>query len=192
MPLATWESVFVRLRISPILISTTMILSSFSTKSLITSSPLSEKTTGCRERRQRCLPACQSMRLIQSVAIAIFDNFPKILISSGLFIGDRCHPFGVGLFKHKSGLTSIIGNPVQMGGHQHNNPMFCGWTLGEDRDHCVVILLQRGHGTSKVLFRTNYPMIMPQKALENIDDLGLRSETKELLLRLSAKRIFGL
>ncbi len=55
-----------------------------------------------------------------------------------------------------------------------------------------LVKFMRGHGASKVLFGTNYPMIMPQKALENIDDLGLKLDTKEQFLGLNAKRIFGL
>jgi hypothetical protein len=38
----------------------------------------------------------------------------------------------------------------------------------------------RGHGRTKVLFGTNYPMIMPAKALEGLNDVGLGEEAKAL------------
>ncbi len=43
-----------------------------------------------------------------------------------------------------------------------------------------------------MLFRTNYPMILPQKALEGLDALGLGAEARELFLSGNAHRIFGL
>jgi predicted TIM-barrel fold metal-dependent hydrolase len=45
-----------------------------------------------------------------------------------------------------------------------------------------LIRYMRGHGRSKVLFASNYPMIGAQKALEGLDDLGLDGETKALFL----------
>ena len=48
----------------------------------------------------------------------------------------------------------------------------------------------RGNGRKKVLFGTNYPMISPSKALENLDDLKLDDETRELFLSGNASRIF--
>lgn len=50
----------------------------------------------------------------------------------------------------------------------------------------------RGHGRSKVLFGTNYPMIMPAKALENLADLALEDEVQQLFLSGNACRIFNL
>lgn len=50
----------------------------------------------------------------------------------------------------------------------------------------------RGHGAKKILFGTNYPMIMPQKALEHFDRLELSDESKELFLGGNAKRVFKL
>lgn len=47
------------------------------------------------------------------------------------------------------------------------------------------------HGRHKVMFGTNYPMIMPTKALQGIDELGMDRETAELFLAGNAKRVFG-
>jgi predicted TIM-barrel fold metal-dependent hydrolase len=48
----------------------------------------------------------------------------------------------------------------------------------------------RGSGRTKILFGTNYPMIMPAKALDGLDDLGLDEGAKKLFLGGNAQRIF--
>ncbi len=48
----------------------------------------------------------------------------------------------------------------------------------------------RGHGRTKVMFGTNYPMIMPSKALEGVAALGLDDEAKEQFLSGNAERVF--
>jgi len=50
----------------------------------------------------------------------------------------------------------------------------------------------RAHGRSKVLFGSNYPMILPEKALEGIDTLGLDADAKALFLGGNAARVFKL
>ena len=50
----------------------------------------------------------------------------------------------------------------------------------------------RGRGRRKVLFGTNYPMIMPSHALEHLDGLGLDDEARELFLSANARRVFNL
>ena len=50
----------------------------------------------------------------------------------------------------------------------------------------------RGRGKTKVLFGTNYPMIMPSRALATLPDLGLDDEVTDLFLRGNARRVFGL
>jgi predicted TIM-barrel fold metal-dependent hydrolase len=55
-----------------------------------------------------------------------------------------------------------------------------------------LVQFMRGHGAHKVMFGTNYPMIMPDKALANVDDLGLSDEGKALFLAGNAVRVFGL
>ncbi len=56
----------------------------------------------------------------------------------------------------------------------------------------ALVEYMRGHGRSKVLFGTNYPMIMPSKALEDLDQLALGDEVRELFLGGNACRIFNL
>lgn len=48
----------------------------------------------------------------------------------------------------------------------------------------------RAHGRSKVLFGTNYPMILPAKALEGLDALSLDDESRNLFLSGNARRVF--
>lgn len=54
----------------------------------------------------------------------------------------------------------------------------------------TLVEFMRGHGRTKVLFGTNYPMIMPAKALEGLAGLGLDNETKDLFLGRNAQRVF--
>ena len=56
----------------------------------------------------------------------------------------------------------------------------------------LVRYMQSESGRRKVLFGTNYPMIAPQKALEDLDALGLDDEARELFLSGNAKRVLGL
>lgn len=55
-----------------------------------------------------------------------------------------------------------------------------------------LVQYMKTNGKKKVLFGTNYPMIMPGKALEDLDSLGLDDETRELFLAGNAQRVFGL
>jgi predicted TIM-barrel fold metal-dependent hydrolase len=48
----------------------------------------------------------------------------------------------------------------------------------------------RADGRRKVLFGSNWPMIAPQKALEDLDALGLDDEARELFLHGNASRIW--
>jgi len=50
----------------------------------------------------------------------------------------------------------------------------------------------RGSGRKKVLFGSNYPMILPARALEDLPKLGLDDETLGLFLEGNARRVFGL
>lgn len=54
----------------------------------------------------------------------------------------------------------------------------------------LVRYMQRD-GRRKVLFGSNYPMILPQKALEALDSLGLDEEARGLFLEGNARRVFG-
>ena len=50
----------------------------------------------------------------------------------------------------------------------------------------------RGHGRSKVLFGSNYPMISPAQALDGLTQLGLDEPTREAFLGGNAARVFAL
>ena len=56
----------------------------------------------------------------------------------------------------------------------------------------ALIDFMRSHGRGKVLFGTNYPMILPAKALEGLDSLGLDAEAKALFLGGNAQRVYRL
>lgn len=49
-----------------------------------------------------------------------------------------------------------------------------------------------GPGRRKVLFGSNYPMIMPGKALEGLDELGLSDEIRADFLAGNARRVYGI
>ena len=55
-----------------------------------------------------------------------------------------------------------------------------------------LVRYMRGSGRRKVLFGSNYPMILPGRALEDLDGLGLDEEARELFLAGNARRVFGL
>ena len=49
----------------------------------------------------------------------------------------------------------------------------------------------KSNGRRKVLFGSNYPMIMPGKALAALDSLELDDETRDLFLYKNAQRVYG-
>jgi hypothetical protein len=49
----------------------------------------------------------------------------------------------------------------------------------------------KAHGRHKVLFGTNYPMLMPAACLAELDALGLDEAVRALFLRDNAKAVFG-
>ncbi|HST56181.1 MAG TPA: amidohydrolase family protein [Solirubrobacteraceae bacterium] len=56
----------------------------------------------------------------------------------------------------------------------------------------LVSYMKTRSGRHKVLYGSNYPMISPQKALEELDTLGLDDEVRELYLTDNARRVFDL
>lgn len=56
----------------------------------------------------------------------------------------------------------------------------------------ALVEYMRGRGRRKVLFGTNYPMIVPARALEGVDALGLDDEALGLFLAGNARRVFDL
>jgi len=56
----------------------------------------------------------------------------------------------------------------------------------------ALVAYLRGHGSGKVLFGTNWPMIAPRKALEGLDELQLPPPVRAAFLADNAVRVFGL
>lgn len=56
----------------------------------------------------------------------------------------------------------------------------------------LVSYMKSRSGRHKVLFGTNYPMIMPGHALKGLEDLGLDTEVRDLYLEGNARRVFHL
>ena len=50
----------------------------------------------------------------------------------------------------------------------------------------------RGSGRKKVLFGSNYPMLMPRDCVGEIDALGLDADARAAFLYGNARRIFGI
>ena len=61
-----------------------------------------------------------------------------------------------------------------------------------DRYPPQLVEFMRYHGSQKVLFGSNYPMITPAKALAGLDALGLDDTVRQRFLEDNAKRVFGL
>jgi uncharacterized protein len=55
-----------------------------------------------------------------------------------------------------------------------------------------LVAYMRADGKRKVLFGSNYPMIAPKAALEDLDALGLDEERRRLFLGENARRVFKL
>ena len=53
-----------------------------------------------------------------------------------------------------------------------------------------LVTYMKTNGRKKVLFGTNYPMILPSKCLEDLDSLRLDEEGKELFLHQNAENVF--
>lgn len=56
----------------------------------------------------------------------------------------------------------------------------------------LVRYMKTNSGRRKVLFGSNFPMIMPEQALAGLDSLELDEETRELYLAGNAERVFAL
>jgi len=55
-----------------------------------------------------------------------------------------------------------------------------------------LVAFMNAHGSRKVLFGTNFPMITPRDALADLDSLQLADETSALFLGQNAARVFRL
>lgn len=56
----------------------------------------------------------------------------------------------------------------------------------------ALVAYLRAHGRKKVMFGSNFPMILPSACLEGLDALGLDAETRRLFLGQTAARVFRL
>ena len=75
--------------------------------------------------------------------------------------------------------------------HEHVFIDTSAYTVRRYPPELVRYLRSRG-GRRKVLFGTNYPMILPEQALDGLDELELDDETRALFLEGNARRVFGL
>lgn len=55
-----------------------------------------------------------------------------------------------------------------------------------------LVSYMRAHGRKKVLYGSNWPMIAPKACLDQVDDLGLDDEARQLFLHDNAARVFGI
>lgn len=55
-----------------------------------------------------------------------------------------------------------------------------------------LVHFMKAHGSTKVLFGSNYPMITPDACLKGLNDLGLDEKQARRFLYSNAKRVFGL
>lgn len=53
-----------------------------------------------------------------------------------------------------------------------------------------IVEFMLAHGAGKVLFGTNYPMTTPEKALQDVETLGLSDEARSQFLGGNAARLF--
>jgi predicted TIM-barrel fold metal-dependent hydrolase len=56
----------------------------------------------------------------------------------------------------------------------------------------ALVEFMQSHGKTKVLFGTNYPMILPAKALEGLETLALNPQSQDMFLGGNAQRVFKL
>jgi len=56
----------------------------------------------------------------------------------------------------------------------------------------ALVEFMQSHGKTKVLFGTNYPMILPAKALEGLETLALNPQSQYMFLGGNAQRVFKL
>jgi uncharacterized protein len=56
----------------------------------------------------------------------------------------------------------------------------------------LIAYMKTNSGRRKVLFGSNFPMILPEKSLEDLDSLGLDEQTRKLYLSGNSTRVFGL
>ncbi len=75
---------------------------------------------------------------------------------------------------------------------KHENIYTCGDAYAPKHWPQSFVHYANTYGQDKVLFGTDWPVIDPERAIKEIDDLGFRDESKQKMLRGNALRIFNL
>jgi hypothetical protein len=75
---------------------------------------------------------------------------------------------------------------------KHENVYIDTSAYTPQRYPAALVEFMRTHGRRKVLFGTNYPMIMPVQALQGLDTLGLDAQAMALFLGGNTQRVYQL
>jgi uncharacterized protein len=75
---------------------------------------------------------------------------------------------------------------------KHDNVFIDTSAYTARRYPAALVEFMRAHGRAKVLFGSNYPMILPEHALVGLDALGLDDEARALFLAGNARRVFNI
>ncbi|QCI64444.1 amidohydrolase family protein [Phreatobacter stygius] len=75
---------------------------------------------------------------------------------------------------------------------KHDNVFIDTSAYAVGRYPAALVAYLKSNGRTKVLFGSNYPMILPGKALDGLDALGLDDQTRALFLGGNAARVYKL
>ncbi len=75
---------------------------------------------------------------------------------------------------------------------KHSNVYIDTSAYAANRYPEVLVKYMKTHGQNKVMFGSNFPMIMPSKCLKSLDDLELGDEVKQKFLYQNAKNVFNI
>ena len=75
---------------------------------------------------------------------------------------------------------------------KHRNVYIDTSAYNVDRYPPQLVDYLKHHGSQKVLFGSNYPMIPQAKALASLDSLGLDERARSCFLEDNARRVYGL
>lgn len=75
---------------------------------------------------------------------------------------------------------------------KHPNVFIDTSTYTSKRFPPELVHYMKTNGRKKLLFGTNYPMILPGKCLQDLDALNLEEEAKTLFLHQNVKRFFAI
>jgi hypothetical protein len=92
---------------------------------------------------------------------------------------------------HNGDQVEVFGRPRVgcLGSFQHSTD----WIRASRQcEHAQFSYGNDGIGKGKVLFGTDYPLVLHKDAIEQIDALGLKEDAKRLLLRKAVRKVFQL